>query len=216
MTPPVLAFLPMIRRLAFSAVILCLGSAGAALAQEERSTPSNEAKPWALGLGVGLVRSNDEGNLYFSASLRRRIHFRPRDEAPGTAAQLPDPDPEPDQGRHGRVYVAPEVGYWKSTTAGGESTKDILAGVSLVGVVPTRAFDLFIGAGFDAHFLDFDVLQRGVLVHSSATRFGGNLQFGVEADLAKNVGIFGEGRVDILDKRPSQQSKVSAGLRFRF
>lgn len=207
----------MIRRLAPWALILCLGSAIGALAQEERPTPSSEAKPWALGLGVGLVRSNDEGNLYLSASLRRRIHFRSRDdEAPGAGSPLPDPDPDPDQGRHGRVYVAPEVGYWKSTTAGGESTKDVLAGVSLVGVVPTRAFDLFIGAGFDAHFLDFDVFQQGALVHSSATRFGGNLQFGVEADLAKNVGIFGEGRVDILDKRPSQQSKVSAGLRFRF
>ena len=129
---------------------------------------------------------------------------------------MPEPEQEADQGRQGRVYVAPEVGYWKSTSSVGEKQQDFLAGVSLVGVVPTKAFDLYLGAGFDAHFLEFDLLESGTLVHSSATRWGGNIQFGVEADIAKNVGIFGEGRLDILDKTPSQQSKVTAGLRFRF
>ena len=202
----------MIRRLGLYLVVLCLWPAAGALAEEEGADRSSEGKPWALGLGLGLVRSNDEGSLYLSANLRRRIHFRGPDDSSGAGT----PAPEADQGRHGRAYVEPEFGYWKRTAANGEREKDVLVGVNLVGVVPTRAFDLFLGAGFGAHFLDLDVFRNGALVGQTATRFGANIQFGVEADLARSVGIFGEGRVDLIDKKPSQQSKVWAGLRFRF
>jgi hypothetical protein len=202
----------MIRRLAPYVVALCVSTAGAALADEERAVPSDEGKPWALGLGLGLVRSNDEGSLYLSANLRRRIHFSPRPDDTQSAST----STEPDQGRHGRVYVEPEIGYWRRTSDDGSREKDLLLGVNLVGVVPTRVFDLFVGAGFGAHFLDVGVLQNGVVASQTSTRFGANIQFGVEADLARNVGIFGQGRVDLLDKKPSQQSKVWAGLRFRF
>ncbi|MFI5183498.1 MAG: hypothetical protein ACHQNV_03800 [Vicinamibacteria bacterium] len=202
----------MTRRIAPWVAALCLAAAGAALADEQAPVPSDEGKAWALGLGLGLVRSSDEGSLYLSANLRRRIHFSPRpdDTQSGSASS------EPDQGRHGRVYVEPEVGYWKRTAASGVDDKDLLLGVNLVGVVPTRVFDLFIGAGFGAHFLDLGVLQNGVVVSQSSTRFGANIQFGVEADLARNVGVFGQGRIDLVDKNPSQQSKVWGGLRFRF
>jgi hypothetical protein len=201
----------MIRRIALFAVVVSMTAAAAARADEEAAATSDEGKPWALGLGVGLVRSSDVGSLYLSANLRRRIHFSPRpDDSQGGASA-----PEPDQGRHGRVYVEPEVGYWKRTTSGVDE-KDVLLGVNLVGVVPTRVFDLFIGAGFGAHFLDLAVFENGVAVSQSATRFGANIQFGVEADLARNVGIFGQGRIDLVDKNPSQQSKVWGGLRFRF
>jgi hypothetical protein len=201
----------MLRSLAPFVVALSMSTAAVALAEEEPAVPSDEGKPWALGLGVGLVRSSDEGSIYLSANIRRRIHFSPKPDDPQGGATTA----EPDQGRHGRVYVEPEVGYWKRTASNGVDEKDVLLGVNLVGVVPTRVFDLFIGAGFGAHFLD-GVLQNGVLVNQSATRFGANIQFGVEADLARNVGIFGQGRVDLVDKNPSQQSKVWGGLRFRF
>jgi hypothetical protein len=200
----------MIRRLAPCLVVLCMSTA--ALADEEPKPASDEGKPWAFGVGVGVVHFSDEGSIYLSANLRRRIHFTPRaDDAQGSAANTP----EPDQGRHGRVYVEPEVGYWKRTTDGVDE-KDVLVGVNLVGVVPTRVFDLFIGAGFGAHFLDLAVFENGAAVSQSATRFGANIQFGVEADLARNLGIFGQGRIDLVDKNPSQQSKVWGGLRFRF
>lgn len=210
----------MIRKLAPYVVLACLWPAGAALAQEQAqaapATPadtSGDTKSWALGLGLGLVRSSDEGSLYYSANLRRRIHFHSRpDDTAGAAASAP----EAEQGRHGRAYVEPEVGYWKSKADNGESEKDLMVGVNLVGVVPTRAFDLFLGAGFGAHFFESHVFQGGALAREKSTHFGANIQFGVEADLARNVGIFGEGRVDLVDRTPSQQSKVWGGLRFRF
>jgi len=204
----------MIRRFAPYVVAACLWPAGAARA-DETPAPADaggDSKSWALGLGMGLVRSSDEGSLYYSANLRRRIHFKTHsDDAAGAAAV-----PEAEQGRHGRAYVEPEVGYWKHTFEDGTKEKDLLVGVNLIGVVPTRAFDLFLGAGFGAHFFDSDVFENGALVSEKTTRFGANIQFGVEAQLADNVGIFGEGRVDLVDRTPSQQSKVWAGLRFRF
>jgi opacity protein-like surface antigen len=202
----------MIRRFVLHVAALCLLTAAAAHADEEAPLPSEEGKPWALGFGVGLVRSDDQGSLYLSGNVRRRIHFRARaDDPQGGSATT-----EPDQGRHGRVYVEPEVGYWSRTSSAGLKDKDVLVGANLVGVVPTRVFDLFLGAGFGAHFLDLGVLQKGVVGTQSSTRFGANIQFGVEADVAHNVGLFGQGRVDLLDKNPSQQSKVWAGLRVRF
>jgi hypothetical protein len=204
----------MIRRLAPYVVLACLWPAGATLAEEAAPADlGGDNKSWALGLGLGLVRSNDEGSLYYSANLRRRIHFHARtDDTAGAAASAP----EPEQGRHGRAYVEPEFGYWKRKADNGESEKNLLVGVNLVGVVPTRAFDLFLGAGFGAYFFDSDVFQNGVLAREKSTHFGANIQFGVEADLTRNVGLFGEGRVDLVDTTPSQQSKVWAGLRFRF
>jgi hypothetical protein len=204
----------MIRRLAPYVVLACLWPAGAALAEEQAAAadPGGDTKAWALGLGLGLVRSSDEGSLYYSANLRRRIHFKTHSDDPAAAAAAP----EADQGRHGRAYVEPEVGYWKHTFDDGTRDKDLLVGLNLVGVVPTRAFDLFLGAGFGAHFFDSDVFQNGVLTRDKSTHFGANIQFGVEADLARNVGLFGEGRVDLVDRTPSQQSKVWGGLRFRF
>jgi hypothetical protein len=205
----------MIRRLASYLVLACLWPAGAALAQETSppAAPPSDANPWAFGLGLGLSRSNDEGSLYYSANLRRAIHFKaPAEGSAGAAASAP----EPEQGRHPRLYAEPEVGYWTRTSDTGAREKDLMVGVNLVGVVPTKAFDLFLGAGFGAHFLDSDVFQGGVLARESSTHFGANIQFGVEADISQSVGLFGEGRVDLVDTTPSQQSKVWAGLRFRF
>jgi len=204
-------------RLARTLLGLALLSFGASsAAQDEPATNPEEQRPWALGLGIGLARSNDQGNLYYSANLRRRIHFKSREPDSQAGADAPSGvGADPDQGRRGRVYVEPEVAYWKRSE-GGLDEKDLLVGLSLVGVVPTRAFDLFLGAGFGAHFHDRDVREAGIVSTESATRFGANVQFGVEADLVGSVGIFGAGRVDIVEDRPSQQSKVWGGLRFRF
>ena len=200
--------------LACAVLALALGSlAASASAQEQPATPGDQRRPWALGLGVGLVRWNDQGNLYVAASLRRQIHFKTQGlEGSGDAsASVGDSD----QGRRGRVFVEPEVGYWKHSEQGLRD-KDLLTGINLVGVVPTRAFELFLGVGFGAHFRDHDVLEGGVVSTQSRTRFGANVQFGVEADISRDVGLFGAGRVDLVEETPSQQSKVWGGLRFRF
>jgi hypothetical protein len=184
-----------------------------AAAEDQPATSGDRQRPWALGLGVGLVRWNDQGDLYLAASLRRQIHFKTQGlEGSGDAS---GGGADSDQGRRGRVYVEPEVGYWKHSEQGLED-KDLLAGLNLVGVVPTRAFELFLGVGFGAHFRDHDILEGGVVTTQSHTRFGANVQFGVEADISKDVGIFGAGRVDLVEETPSQQSKVWGGLRARF
>jgi hypothetical protein len=200
-------------RLACAVLGLALTSfAVPAAAEDQPATSGDQEQKWALGVGVGLARWNDHGDLYLAASLRRLIHFKTKGlEGSGDAAGAADAD----QGRRARVYVEPEVGYWKHSEQGLED-KDLLAGMNLVGVVPTRAFELFLGVGFGAHFRDHDVLESGVVSTQSRTRFGANVQFGVEADISKDVGIFGAGRVDLVEETPSQQSKVWGGLRFRF
>jgi outer membrane protein with beta-barrel domain len=204
------------KRPSFACAVLALALAAltvSAAAEDQPATPGDQTQKWALGLGVGLVRWNDQGNLYVAANLRRLVHFKTQGlEGSGDASSSGG---DPDQGRRGRVYVEPEVGYWKHSEQGLED-KDLLAGVNLVGVVPTRAFEIFLGVGFGAHFRDHDVLVSGVVTTESHTRFGGNVQFGVEADISKDVGIFGAGRVDLVEETPSQQSKVWGGLRFRF
>ena len=183
-----------------------------AAAEDQPATSGDQQHPWALGLGAGLVRWNDQGDLYLAANLRRQIHFKTQGlEGSGDASASGGSD----QGRRGRVYVEPEVGYWKHSEQGLRD-KDLLTGVNLVGVVPTRAFELFLGVGFGAHFRDHDVLEGGVVTTQSHTRFGANVQFGVEADISRDVGLFGAGRVDLVEETPSQQSKVWGGLRFRF
>jgi len=198
-------------------VALVLLPLGNALADSPDKPAANrdELSPWALGVGLGLVRSSDQGDLYFAASLRRRIHFRMPAADPSADAPGPAGGADTEQGRPGRVYVEPEVGYWKRSENGLDE-KDLLVGVNLVGVVPTRAFDLFLGAGFGTHFHEQDVPESGVVSTVKEKRFGANVQFGVEADLSRSVGIFGVGRVDIVQDKPSQQSKVWGGLRFRF
>jgi opacity protein-like surface antigen len=204
------------KRPSFACAVLALSLAAlavSAVAEDQPAATGEKQQPWALGLGVGLVRWNDQGNLYVAANLRRRIHFKTQGLEGSGDASASGGDSE--QGRRGRVYLEPEVGYWKHSEQGLED-KDLLAGMNLVGVVPTRAFELFLGVGFGAHFRDHDVVGAGVVSTQSRTRFGANVQFGVEADISEDVGIFGAGRVDLVEETPSQQSKVWGGLRFRF
>jgi len=119
-------------------VALVLLPLGNALADSPDKPAANrdELSPWALGVGLGLVRSSDQGDLYFAASLRRRIHFRMPAADPSADAPGPAGGADTEQGRPGRVYVEPEVGYWKRSENGLDE-KDLLVGVNLVGVVPT-------------------------------------------------------------------------------
>jgi hypothetical protein len=155
---------------------------------------------WALGVGAGIVQSDEAGETYLSANLRHRL---------GTRGEVATPK----DGLH--AYVEGEVGYWKGETKAIRD-KDLLVGVNLVGVVPTRVADLFMGVGFGVHFTDTKLLGAGE-PDTSETRFGGNAQFGVEVRATDHVGIFGTGRLDFLSgERNRQQNKIWGGLRVHF
>ena len=191
----------------FVAALMAPGAARAqaATGTSEPDAPSNE-HPWAIGLGVGIVQPDADSEVYWSASLRRRVSARSTESATESG--------RPPEGL--KAYVEGEVGYWKQTTATTED-KDLLVGANLIGAVPTRAADIFIGVGFGAHFTDATLIRSSGRSTTSKTRYGGNLQFGVEVRLSEHVGVFGVGRVDYVSGvRNRQQSKVSGGLRYRF
>lgn len=197
---------------------LVLGG-GAALAQptgtEGDQPPQYEqrrGRDVQLGLGAGLVSpEGGDAEIYYSAALRFRIN-RHADE--------PVWDGESYRGRPPaeggiRGYLEPEVGYWSRSEAGDEAD-DLLVGLNLIGVVPTRGADFYLGVGFGYHFFDSKFVANNVLVEDSDDRLGGNLQVGVDVNLNRTVALFGTGRLDILDgDRDNRQTKVYLGLRFK-
>jgi hypothetical protein len=190
-----------------TALFLCVAPAAFAQAATGTAPQPGEDRPlepgWALGAGAGIVQTDEAGETYLSANLRRRL---------GTRAERGEVV-APKDGLH--AFVEGEVGYWKGETLTIKD-KDLLVGVNLVGVVPTRVADLFMGIGFGVHFTDSEVLGVGAL-NTSETRFGGNAQFGVEVRATGKLGIFGAGRLDFLSgERNRQQNKIWGGLRVYF
>lgn len=167
-----------------------------------------------LGIGAGLVDPDAETEIYYTAALRFRIdRFADDDvwEGDSYRGRLPA-----DTGIRG--YLEPEIGYW-SSSAGGSDLSDLLVGLNLIGVVPTRGADFFLGVGFGVHFLDTQIDLAGTLpdIDESAEALGGNLQVGVDVKVADRLALFGAGRLDIVDAdRNDRQTKVYGGLRFKF
>jgi hypothetical protein len=201
-----------------TAAFLVLGG-GAALAQPTGaagdSPPQVEqrrGRDVQLGLGAGLVSpEGSDGEIYYSAALRFRLN-RHADE-PVWDGDSYRGRPPAEGGIRG--YLEPEVGYW-SRSEGGDETDDLLVGLNLLGVVPTRGADFHLGVGFGYHFFDSKFVSNNVLVEDSDDRLGGNLQVGVDVNLNRTVALFGTGRVDILDgDRDNRQTKVYLGLRFK-
>lgn len=184
-----------------------------AAAQEPRARPASGGYTWALGLGAGLVQPDGAGDAYLSATLRRRLR--------SDVSRRPDPDDGRARWNEAsapsvRGYLEAEVGYWKRSGATA-SDRDLLLGLNLVGVMPTRGADLFVGVGFGVHFAETGVTTRGVHTTEDETRFGGNLHFGVDVHVSGRATLFGAGRIDLLEGEANrQQSKVWGGLRLGF
>jgi hypothetical protein len=185
-------------------------------ARAQAASGSSEPEPqprehvWALGLGAGIVQPDGGSETYWSANLRRRVR---KTEGQGGAQGAGQQAPE-----GLKAFLEAEVGYWKGSTLTTED-KDLLLGVNLIGAVPTRSADIFIGVGFGAHFTDATLVRpAGGRSTVSDTRLGGNLQFGVEVRMSERTGLFGAGRIDFLSgsDRNRQLSKVWGGLRVRF
>lgn len=209
---------------ALAAAVLLL-SGGAARAQEEGGGEKKGGHDVQLGLGAGLVDAEDaeSSEIYYSAAVRIRLggggDF---DEQEGQWEGDDYKGKPPTGGGSGgiRGYIEPEVAYW---SGGGdtESIEDLLAGVNLVGVVPTRGANFFLGVGFGVHFFDAE-LRREVagidtVIVDDDTHLGGNLQVGVDVNVSESTALFGTGRVDILEGEIAErQTKVYLGLRMKF
>jgi hypothetical protein len=208
-----------------------------ALYEEDNYVREEDNENLSLGLGIGLVKPDGDGEIYYSAALRFRIGKRGDDDEDHDRSDRREGESlddynrrhnaRHDRGRRSggnnegiRGYLEPEVGYWaRSANNPGEfDQKDLLVGINLIGVVPTRNADFFFGAGFGLHFTDSDFLNDlGILDNDSQSRLGGNVQFGVDVNLSRSLAVFGLGRLDILQDRPNdRQTKVQVGLRFKF
>ena len=233
----------LIQWLALPAVILAMGLMAplAASAQdddydelyEETYEKESDHENLSLGIGIGLVKPDGDGEIYYSAALRFRIGNRGGDDG-----KHKDRDANPQDeynrrhnSRHNRGggggqsdgirgYLEPEIGYWSRTAddPGEVDEEDLYVGLNLIGVVPTRNADFFFGAGFGLHFTDTQLLDdTGVLTDESESRLGGNVQFGVDINMTDSFALYGLGRLDLLEDRPNdRQSKVQVGLRFKF
>lgn len=207
-----------------TAAVLVFGG-GVASAQNDRDGRDDAGRDVHLGLGVGLVDPEDSesAEVYYSAALRIRLgrgadfdeddrqwegdHYRGSPPRGGSSAGI-------------RGYIEPEVAYW-SGGGDNEDIEDLLAGVNLVGVVPTRGADYFLGVGFGVHFFDAELRREvggvNTVIVDDDTHLGGNLQVGVDVNVGDNAALFGTGRVDILEGEIAErQTKVFVGVRFKF
>lgn len=200
--------------------------AGAGTAAAQSGYDDYESSRWSIGLGAGLVEPDGDSEIYYMANLRWRITGR---DGRGRSYS-DDPNQEhyrgrPPGGEYGggiRGYLEPEIGYWETSDRDSDY-EDLMVGLNLVGVVPTRAADFFIGVGFGLHQTDGKAIIRDDSGNAvgrldfDESRLGGNIQVGVEIKLSQSTGIFGLGRLDILEDQPNERlTKIVGGVRFHF
>jgi hypothetical protein len=191
------------------AMILGIALPDAARA-EDKGNKDGKHDGLALGLGAGIVSPDGDGEIYFTANLRFRIGGDEKDDK-GKRRRTKNDDGI-------RAYLEPEIGYW-SRSGDALETKDLLLGLNLVGVVPTRAADYFFGVGFGIHSFDNNVSDPIFSdFGGSDTRLGGNFHVGLDVNLGPRIALFGVGRLDLLEggQFDDSQSKIYGGLRFKF
>jgi hypothetical protein len=199
---------------------------------EQEDEYEGDRTAFALGAGIVLPQENgrEDGEVYFAASLRWRLGGRRQDGGGAPADYNERHNQRHVRGRYPgasgdggiRGHLEPEVGYWRRSETDREA-EDLMLGLNLVGVVPTRSADFYLGVGFGIHQIDGELLTRdtaGQVVDRldlNDTRLGANVHVGVELHLGRRAGIFGSGRLDILEDEPfDRQTKIWGGVRFHF
>jgi hypothetical protein len=162
----------------------------------------------ALGIGVGLNRVGDQGLFYATGNYRFNWWDDESEDIESTIRS---------RGRSRmKGFLEAEIGYWKDSELVPYES-DLLLGVNIIGVLPTRAVDLFFGGGVGVHFIgESDLLAEGESVEGGA-RIGANIQFGVDMNVTDPVSVFALGRYDLLEGEiVDYQAKILIGARFRF
>lgn len=161
----------------------------------------------AIGVGVGLTRVEGFGVLSVTGTYR----FNWWDDEDESLRQTLT-------GGRSRIkgFVEAEVGYWKESDLR-PFDSDFTVGVNAIAVYPTRHVDIFFGGGVGAHFLSESASVEAEESQGNQTKFGTNIQFGVDLNFTEPVAIFALGRYDILQGDIFDfQSKIQVGLRYRF
>lgn len=155
---------------------------------------SANAGETAVGLGAGYVDPSDiGGTAWFTGNVRFKVTES--------------------------VAIEPEFGYWKkSESIPGlidASVEDINVGANVLYLVPAGEKVLVsLGGGVGAHFLKGAVGVLGFEESDTETKFGGNIQAGLDFKVAENVALFANVRYDLVSD--FNQFKVYGGVRFGF
>jgi hypothetical protein len=113
-------------------------------------------------------------------------------------------------------FLEAEVGYWRDSELRPYDS-DLLIGMNIIGVLPTRAVDFFFGGGAGVHFIGVSPALEDNEFFDGGARFGANIQFGVEMNFTDPVAFFALGRYDLLQGEIVDfQAKILVGGRFRF
>ena len=179
---------------------------GAASAQDE------EVDRFALGIGFGLVDlseplADSSTETYLQANFRILLGDKSAQRDDKTVV----------------AYLEPEIGYWESNnrvplpgnSAANIDQSDLMLGLNIVGVVPFRRVDYFLGAGFSIHSFDSGGSISGVQLDEDET-FGVNLQTGLDVRFSETIGVYGLLRIDLVEDVQEEQAKIALGLRFFF
>lgn len=176
---------------------------------------------YALGIGFGLVEPSDNDvETYLTANFRIRVGDREQEAKRDEDLDWADADAEAEEredSRSGsseefiRGYLEPEIGIWD-----GDVRSDALLGLNIIGVIPFRSVDMFIGAGLGVHFNDSDLPDVSGLDSDDDTAIGANAQFGLDLNLSEKLAIFGVGRFDLVERSNDRvEAKAFLGLRFK-
>ncbi len=189
-------------------VAACLLLPGQAIAADDyRGGNQEDEHGMSFAIGGGLVRPEDgETEPYLTASFRIPLGKNKNRKGGGL-----------------RGFLEPEIGFWElSRGFGSDDTEgaDMLnIGINLLGVAATRGVDYWIGVGFGFYQENRTIRGGGVgtVFDEDSSNFGGNLQVGVDVSIGPRVGLFGAGRLDLVDSDfYDTQLKIYGGLRFKF
>ena len=190
--------------MSFAFAIACLLAANLSEAQTFGHRHLNHA----IGVGVGLNRVGGQGLFTLTGNYRFNWWDDESEDIESTLRS---------RGRSRmRGFLEAEVGYWKDSELVPYES-DLLIGMNIIGVLPTRAVDFFFGGGVGVHFIGESALLKEDETIDGGARFGANIQFGVDMNLTDPVAFFALGRYDLLEGDiVNFQAKILVGARFRF
>lgn len=162
-----------------------------------------DSRPFSFGLGAGIVDNGNDEEPYFEASFRLPLRRNAR-------------------GGIFRPFLEAEIGFWDFAQPFGSDDRfegEVLnLGINFLALAPGRVVDVWVGIGVGVYLEDFEIIggNVGTVRDESETALGGNLQVGIDFNVAAGFAIFAVGRIDLVDTDFfDEQQKLYAGLRFR-